>query len=181
MLSVGGINTGKWQTSLAPHDGAFFAYAMNNYWDTNFKERQGGDFVFRFALTSHGPNWTNADAFRFGWGHCTDLLARALPAGQAGRLPAGAHGFLQVDAPNVVALTFKRAEDGDGYVVRLMEIEGRVATVRLRLPGLDIDRAVRTNIVERHQEDLPVSAGAVLLDVPAWGIETVRLRLSAGQ
>ncbi len=46
------INRGKWQTDYSAANGHLYAYVMNNYWYTNYLAGQGGDFTFRFAITS---------------------------------------------------------------------------------------------------------------------------------
>jgi len=178
VVSIGDINTGRWQTSLALNKGTFFAYVMNNYWNCNFKERQGGYVTFRFSLTSHGPEWDSARAARFGWGYCTDLQAIVLPAGQEGPLSTGKCSFCQIDQPNVMAFTLKRAEDGDGYIVRLIELAGKDTVTRLRLPGVAVVDALRTNIMEENGERLAVVDGEIILPIPAFGIETLRLHVS---
>jgi len=177
VVSLGDINTGKWQSDLRLDNTTFFAYAMNNYWATNFKERQGGDFTFRFSFTSHGPGWGVADANRFGWGYCTDLQAVVVPPGQAGRLAGSTGSFVEIDAPNVMLFTLKGAEDGDGLVVRLLELEGRATTARLSTSPRTVSQAFRTDMVERNLEPLPVSGGVVTVPVPGRGIESVRLRV----
>ncbi|MHB0875243.1 MAG: glycoside hydrolase family 38 N-terminal domain-containing protein [Anaerolineae bacterium] len=175
LVSIGDINTGRWQSTLDTDATTFFAYAMNNYWTTNFKERQGGDFTFRFSLTSHGPDWDRARAARFGWGYCTDLQTAVLPAGQSGPLPAAA-SFLSVDSANVMAIALKGAEDGDGLVVRLVETAGRATTARLTLPGMAVREARRCSIVERDREPLAVDGSTVVVPLGANAIETVRIR-----
>jgi hypothetical protein len=179
VVSIGDINTGKWQTTLPLKDGTFFAYAMNNYWTTNFKESQGGDFCFRFSLVSHGQGWGHPEAARFGWGVCTDLAATVLPPGQAGVLDDAAFSLCQVDAPNVMAFTLKQAEDGDGFIIRLMELSGVHTPVRLTFPTqVHVHEAHRADIVERNLERLRVTGREVAVDVPAYGIETVRVRMA---
>ncbi len=175
VVSIGDINTGKWQSSLDLSNSTFFAYLMNNYWNCNFKEQQGGDVTFRFSLTTHGAGWTNAQAARFGWGHCTELLPIILPGGQRGDLPGTSYGFLDVDVPNVMAFTFKRAEDGDGYIIRLMELTGEYATATITLAGLEIAEAHRTNMVEQNLEKLRVAGNQIQVFLPSFGMETVRV------
>ncbi len=178
VVSIGDINTGKWQNRLDLVGGRFYAYAMNNYWTTNFKERQGGDFVFRFSLIGHGPEWGNAQAARFGWEYCTDMAAVVLPAGQGGEGASGS--FLEVEPEGVMAFTLKRAEDGEGLIVRFMELEGKDTTARLKLPAIQVTSARRTDIVERDREPLPVKDGIIEIPVPAYGIETIRVGVNVG-
>ena len=54
LASFGDINHGKWLGEFQPKSGTIFSYVMNNYWDTNYRAGQGGDFTFRYAVTS-GP------------------------------------------------------------------------------------------------------------------------------
>jgi alpha-mannosidase len=179
VVSIGDINTGKWQTSLSLNSTTFFAYLMNNTWDVNFKERQGGDFTFRFALTSHGPDWDHARAAQFGRGFCTELQPTLLPAGQVGPLPGDLYSFGEIDKPNVMILACKQAEDGDGYILRLLELAGEQTIIRLRWPGISATGAYRTNIVEQDLEPLGISGHEARVTIPPFGIETLRFRMRA--
>jgi hypothetical protein len=49
--------------------------------------------------------------------------------------------FLQVDAPNVVVENWKTAEDGHGAIVRLLEVGGKSADVRLDFPLFNLEKA----------------------------------------
>ena len=42
--------------------------------------------------------------------------------------------FLQVEAENVIVSTLKKAEDGEGWIVRLYETDGRETKAILQLP-----------------------------------------------
>ncbi len=52
LASFGEINRGKWLGEFHPKSSTIFSYAMNNYWHTNYRAGQGGDFTFRYAITS---------------------------------------------------------------------------------------------------------------------------------
>ena len=45
---------------------------MNNYWDTNYAAGQGGDFTFRYVLTS-GNNLEPGYLSRLGWEEMSPL------------------------------------------------------------------------------------------------------------
>lgn len=49
--------------------------------------------------------------------------------------------FLQVDASNVVVENWKAAEDGRGTIVRLVEVGGKSADVRLDFPLFNLQKA----------------------------------------
>ena len=52
LASFGDINRGAWPGEFRPKSATLFSYAMNNYWHTNYRAAQGGDFTFRYVLTS---------------------------------------------------------------------------------------------------------------------------------
>ena len=51
---------------------------MNNYWFTNFRTEQEGEFKWHYYLTSTADTST-ATATRFGWGSRVPLVTRVLP------------------------------------------------------------------------------------------------------
>jgi alpha-mannosidase len=101
---------------------------MNNYWGTNYVAAQGGDFTFRYALTS-APRLDTAAMSRMGWEQTTRLEStlvksqdRAAPP--ARMLTAGSLSFLQTSDPSVFLSAWKSAEDGEGSVLRFIELGG---------------------------------------------------------
>ena len=85
-------------------------------------------------------------------------------------------GFLNVDDPGVVLLTWKQAEDQDGYILRFLEIAGRSSTARVGSPLLDIQSAWRCNAMEENQQSLAVSEKGVRFSVKPYEIVTVRVQ-----
>src|SRR5690606_38562542 len=143
-------------------DGRIFSYALNNYWETNYKASQGGPMRFRFAITS-GENLTNAQAMAFGTRWSDDVRAAVA-------------AMVAVDQPDVRLLAFKRAEDGDGYIVRLWETAGRAATATVKVPALSggVGAAERVNLVELPEADearraaVRAQDGAVAVELKPW-------------
>jgi hypothetical protein len=62
LVQVNGINTGKWQATLAPHNGLVMSWVMNNYWFTNFPAAQGGGLEWRYSLMAI-PGGFNREVF----------------------------------------------------------------------------------------------------------------------
>ena len=50
LFTLNDVFRGVWRRRIEP-DGTLFAYAMNNYWHTNYAARQGGEFACRFRLS----------------------------------------------------------------------------------------------------------------------------------
>jgi alpha-mannosidase len=166
------VNRGKWQTKLDFRTGHVFAYVMNNYWHTNYLAGQGGEHVFRFALTSGAKSDRVASA-RFGWDASNPLLAVPVDANQRGPLAEPAASLVSVDEPNVIVIGARKATVGDGLMVRLWEVSGKATTAHVRLHGAAVKKATACNLVEAPQGDVEVKQGAVCVPIRASGLATV--------
>ena len=88
--------------------------------------------TFRYAILPHDGDWRAAGAMR----HACELNAEpivVLETSHAGALPRAA-AFTTCDAPSVVVAVLKRAEIGDGLVLRAHETSGRPTEARIELP-----------------------------------------------
>jgi hypothetical protein len=82
---------------------------------------------------------------------------------------------IQVDPARAVATCLKPA-DGDasrGLILRLWEAAGRTEPVRVGLKGYS--RAIRTDLLERDQDELPITDGYVEARVNPHGFYSIRL------
>jgi alpha-mannosidase len=177
LVCLNDIFRGRWMKKgeLRVDTGLIFVWAMNNYWFTNYKAGQGGDFEFRFSITSDAGGPDDVAAARFGWGAANPLLGAVLPSRQQGALP-GALAFVTADRPNAAVTAFKRAEAGDGWIVRLLDLNGGGGPVKLSFPAFAFREAVLTNLVEEPLHPLPLDAGAVAVPLDKRGLATVKLR-----
>jgi alpha-mannosidase len=137
LWTFGDIVRGTWPTKFEPKSSTAFAYVMNNYWGTNYVAAQGGDFTFRYALTS-APRLDTAAMSRMGWAETTRLESTLVKsqdrvATPAGMLPAERLSFLETSDPSVYLSAWKQAEDGEGSVLRFIELGGGRATRRVRV------------------------------------------------
>jgi alpha-mannosidase len=80
-----------------------------------------------------------------------------------------------LDGPNVLVTTIKRAEDGHGVVVRLIETDGKETAITLNLPHLSIEKAWQTNLVEEDRAELTCTEHSVTAPIKAFGITTLRV------
>jgi alpha-mannosidase len=83
--------------------------------------------------------------------------------------------FVGVDAPNVVVETIKKAEDGQGLIVRLYESQRKRGRFTLST-AFRLTEAWRTNLLEENQERLEVSGHRLELEIKPYQIVTLRLR-----
>ena len=183
LVTLGDIVRGTWPERFEAKSGTIFSYALNNYWHTNFRRVQSGDFVFRYVVTS-GHELNPGDMARLGRAAMTPLELGLLvdndKFGNPDRpLTTGPTSFLNVDAENVTVDNWKVAADGNGTVVRLLETGGTAAVAHLTLPLFNIEKAWLANAVEENQQELKVDGHA--LEVVLKPHEVVTLRIVAAK
>jgi alpha-mannosidase len=185
LVALGDIVRGTWPVEFGQRPGIIFSYVMNNYWDTNYAAGQGGDFTFRYVLTS-GNNLEPAYLSRLGREEMSPLeLDQITSQDKALNTPRpldSAQGsFLQVNNPDVELVTWKMAEDGDGTILRFLEVAGRDSTVNVQTPLLEVKSAWMNDALERKQGPLAVSSHGFSFSVKPFQIVTVRLQGAAGK
>jgi hypothetical protein len=179
LVTFGDINRGSWPETFQPKSSTVFSYPLNNYWHTNFRRVQSGDFTFRYALTS-GRDLSPEFLSRFGRAAMTPFESAHLLAtdkfGNPERpLKPSPSSFLELNPDNVVVENWKGAEDGQGTILRLLEVGGRPATARLNFPLFNLERAWVTNAVEENHQELKVSSHS--LEAPLKPHEILTLRV----
>lgn len=155
--------------------GHIYSYVFANNFRVNFQPVQLADVLFRYSITTHSGDWRAGRAGRFGWQAMMPLMAVGVLGPQVGSLGAS-ESFCQVDPLNIMLSALKRAEDGDGLIVRLIETMGRPTRAVVTLPRLEIDEAFATNLVEENGATLSCERHRTWVDLPAYGIATVRCR-----
>ena len=150
LVQLGEINLGKWMPVTKIDQPHVFSWVMNNYWFTNFRAFQDGEFRWSYYLTS-GKDNTNTWAATFGWNSRIPLIGRVLTAG-ARSSGKSALSVLQVSAPNVGLVGARPASDGNGLILHLREMEGKATTVKLEtaVPGMVIQSVTETNVLEEQ-------------------------------
>jgi alpha-mannosidase len=82
--------------------------------------------------------------------------------------------LIEVDTPQVIVETIKRAEDSDATVVRLYEAWGGTTKARLRTT-LPASRATLCDLLERELEVIPIHDGFIDLHLGPFKILTLKL------
>ncbi len=179
LVTFGDIVRGTWPLDFGQRPGTILSYIMNNYWDTNYAAGQGGDFTFRYVLTS-GNNLQPAYLSRLGWEEMSPLEVDQITSQDKAinsprPLDSAQGSFLQVNQPDVVLVTWKRAEDGEGTILRFLEVAGKESSVDVQTPLLDLTSAWVSDAMERKQGPLSVSSHSFRFSVKPFQIVTVRL------
>jgi hypothetical protein len=139
----------------------------------------GQGLVFRYVFTS-GRKLAPGLLSRLGWNAMTPFeLNEVIGDDKVGNPPRPLDpvqaSFLKIDNPGVVLLTWKRAEDEKGTIMRFVETNGQSGTVKLSSPILNVDRAWLCTSVEENRQPLTVSGGGFSFNVKPFEIVTVRL------
>jgi hypothetical protein len=179
LVALGDIVRGTWPVEFGQRPGTIFSYVMNNYYFTNYAAGQGGDFTFRYVLTS-GNDLEPAYLSRLGREEMSPLEVDHITSqdkaiNSARPLDSAQASFLQVRQPDVVLETWKMAEDGQGTVLRFLEVGGKESTAEVQIPLLEVKSAWRCDALERKQGPLQISSHGFGFAVKPFQIVTVRL------
>jgi hypothetical protein len=176
LVAFGDIVRGEWPAEFKPKSSAIFSWLMNNYWGTNFPAWQGGDFTFRYAITSNAQ-FNPPLLTRFGLEALTRLERDDVPGTQDfSLLPNQGASLLEVGNPGVTLLTWKRAEDGDGTILRLQDTAGEASNIRIHSPFLTFDRAWRCNLLEDNQAEIKIQGEDLSVPIKPFQVLTLRLQ-----
>ncbi|MFC1474658.1 alpha-mannosidase [bacterium] len=126
-----------------------------------------------YALYPHKGGWEAADSALRGREYNDPIMVIKAEAGP-GTLGVR-HSFFSARPDNVVISTIKRAENGEGFVIRMIETEGRDGEVVIELPAAP-KKVVETNLVERDLVEIPVPEDNTLkLPIGHYEIKSVRV------
>src|SRR5207248_3261289 len=179
LASFGDLNRGKWPSDFRPRTATIFSYAMNNYWDTNYRAGQGGDFTFRYAVTS-GPKLDAEALTRLGMEEMRPIeldyvVGQDKAANPSRPLPPAGTGFLETSADDIALITWKQAEGGNGTILRLAETAGHASETTIRFPRSNIASARLCSGVEVDTDNLPVQDNSVRVNLRPFEVLTVRV------
>lgn len=179
LFTLNDVFRGAWRRSIVP-DGTLFAYAMNNYWHTNYAASQGGPVTFRFRISLLAPG-DAAEPVRRGWAACDPLyVSPSFTNDTPGSLIAKDRALFYADK-NLLVVGAKAADDGDGAIVKLLDVAGQARAVGIWPAAYRFKQARRTNLVEQNGDVLTVGGdGRASVDLAAWGIAAARLSASEG-
>ncbi len=190
IVTLGDLRLFRWDAAYQPQNTRIYSNGLNNGWSTNFQEWQGGEFRFRFRFRSHAGGWLEGGAARFGRETAQPLIAASTAGpGGAAAMAACRASHLRVDARHVILINLKRAEDGDGHVLRLFNASGQPDPARISFPSRKVLSAERVAATEGPLPaqtgggkaagaagPIEVKDGAFALQVGPYALETVRVR-----
>jgi alpha-mannosidase len=132
-----------------------------------------GQQHFVYALYPHSGDWRQALTEQHGWDFNYSLKALQVTR-HSGSLPAR-YSFFAMEPSNVILTAVKKAEDGDGLILRFYEYAGKDTKVRLHVPR-GATAAESTSLMETTDKTpvLPQDS-VVAMDVKPYSINTVKV------
>ena len=171
LLQVGGLTANLlesqtdpdvWRKQVEPAQ-KLYSWAMNNHWGTNYRAYQEGPTVFRYILRPHRQLDT-AGATRFATGFSQPLLVRSA----TGAMPRSA-ALPRVEPAGVVVVSLKPSDDGKATIIRLFGASGKAETAKLAW------NKPPKQVWLSDTSERPLQRVADGIDVPAWGVRTLRI------
>ncbi len=139
-------------------------------------EADQGEHRFAYSLLPHIGDWSATIAQAYALNDPLIVLSGDRQWQQDERSKAGKRqlSLVSVDQPNVVIETVKRAEDGNGIIVRLYESQRQRGPVTLHA-NFPLAGAWRTNLLEDDKEQLETRDDSVVFNITPYQIVTLRL------
>lgn len=133
-----------------------------------------GEHTFHYAIIPHNGEWREA----YQETHAFNAPLQAVTTGfHPGSLPME-QSFLEIKPDSLVVSAVKRAEEGDGLIVRFYNITGERVRGRVRL-NISFKEGWRVNLNEEKIKKLtPDKKGAISLPVRGHEIVTLRFVLA---
>lgn len=135
------------QTGEALTGGTIYSLLAANNFGTNFCVSQSGTLRFRYRMTTAAGALNDADAVRRGNEWVTPFSALFTKHPRPRRLPPMG-GALEIDPPTIRLLALKRAEAGDGWILRLWNPGDQAESARVILKGGGVVMAQETDLAE---------------------------------
>ncbi len=138
-------------------------------------------YVFSYAVYPHEGDWRQAKSYKQGYEFNYDLIALQVPRNRKYRL---SRSFLRIEPDNVILTALKRAEDGDGVIVRFYEAKGNEVKARLTF-FREVKEAKVVNMLEETNEefekefgkDVKVDGNIIEVDMKPFEVITLKIRL----
>jgi alpha-mannosidase len=142
-------------------------------------EADRGRHTFTYSLFPHAGGWTQGETVRRARELNEPMVAVPIQDQSASpdrpAKPSAARSYLEVEGQGVVVETFKPAEDGDGWILRLYESHGGRDAVHVRFDRA-LARVVACNLVEEPQEEMVVFDRGFRFALHPFEIKSFRIR-----
>ena len=131
-----------------------------------------GYHEFTYSLLPHFGDHISGGVIQEGYNLNVPLSVLPIEDKQSGSETA--YSFVQIDKENIIVETIKKAEDADGYIVRLYESHGAAAKVRLEFSH-SCNIISEVDLLEENPKQLVVNDNSVVVEFKPYEIKTLLL------
>ncbi len=137
-----------------------------------------GTHVFEYSIIPHTGSWKEAGVLDLAHQFAVPPLVFSL--GQGIRPAGDAHSLVQVDRGEIALSALKKAEKGNGCILRLWNASGDTVAASLRF-AVPVKSMHRTDLAERRQERIEGRNGVFAVEFPPWKIVTLDVDFSGNR
>ena len=141
LVQLGDINLGKFARTWKPASHSIFSWVLNNYWTTNFRAYQEGEFKWTYRIGTSSDT-SKTFATRFGWGERVPFISRVFPArndtislkSERVLYDYAVRSFTGPAMDQLLLISARPSSDKKGIILQLREIKGNQTQLPLELP-----------------------------------------------
>jgi len=137
---------------------------------------RSGKVVSRFRVVPHSGSWRTQKTYRSGWELNSPLIAYTVNDTVSTKTLPPSLSFLSTSSGHAVVTVLKKAEDGDGVVVRLFEAEGEDGMMDIVF-FRPVESAWLCNLLEEREDRVKLNR----IKLKGNEIKTLRLLLQNGK
>lgn len=138
------------------------------------QEADRGKHEFVYSLYPHLRDWKHGEVVKAGYELNTPLDAMLCTEAAETGIEVKEKSFLRMLQANIIIDTMKRAEDGNGWILRLYESIGKKTNGTMQL-GLSLEKAYECNLMEDVEEEYAVVSSSLNFIMKPYEIKTLRL------
>lgn len=163
LVQIGDFNFGKESKSIKRNKNPLLlAWAMNNYWDTNFWVSQPGPVQFKYELSPF-DSFNEMDAYKVGVS-----AAKPVEMNVAVHCPKEVSGnLLSISSEKVVPLSIRKDKSKKGIIVTLRNLTNTSSNCKISILNKKVKAASIVNILEEKLADIEPVDSSVELDLQA--------------
>jgi len=132
-----------------------------------------GQHEFTYSLYPHKGTWREADTVPMAYNLNVPMRA-VLEEAHPGRLDS-AYSLLSLDRDNCMVEAVKKAEEGDGVIIRLYEYKNMREAVGMTF-GKEIEVCYECDLMECNEKEVEVSRNSISFEILPYEIKTFKVR-----
>jgi len=135
-------------------------------------------YAHGYSFTTHTGPFDPVKTARFTWEFSNPLIAKIARPNPEGIFQEPASSLFSLEEPNVMLVCVKKAELGDGFIFRLVELEGMSTTFHLNSPVFAPVSAEVANNLEETIGSASIEENTVIATIDPHETLTLRVRFS---